>query len=144
MHALTLVAVFAIGFAAYHIGHNRATNRRFEQLPSGKFSPNGVRARIRLIAADTLEPIKGAQFQTILIGPDGGDGGFHAYTSDEYGALVTDQYLWPGRYQIYIRPPNNSRFEITEYSEPQDYLVVRDDGSYSPAEFKVSVQSPAR
>ncbi|KAA5538504.1 hypothetical protein FYK55_27580 [Roseiconus nitratireducens] len=98
-----------------------------------------MRARIRVIASDTLEPVVGASFQTILIGPDGGDGGFHEYTTDENGGLLTTKYLFPGRYQIYIKPPIGSRYAVTQFHEPETYLVVRGDGTYSPKEFKMAV-----
>ena len=137
---LGAVAFIALALASYNIGHDRATKRWFEQLPTAKFGDNGVLARIRLVAADTLEPVEGARFETILIGADGGDGGFHEYTSDEHGGIVLNQYLWPGRYQIFIDPPAISRYQVTQYSEQETYLVVREDGSYSPLEFKVAVK----
>lgn len=108
-------------------------------LPVGKFAENGFQARIRVVAADTLEPVSGAEFQTILIGPDGGDGGFNRYTTDADGSVLTTEYLYPGRYQIFIASPEGSRYEVTQYHEQESYLVVRDDGTYSPSEFKMAV-----
>lgn len=138
--SLIAITIAAATLAAYRVGYDRAAERYFMHPATGNFAENGVSARIRLIAADTLEPVGGAEFQTILIGSDGGDGGFQRYRSDQNGLLVTDQYMWPGRYQINIRPPGTSRYKVTEYADQETYLVVRDDGSYSPTEFKVRVK----
>ncbi len=136
---LLLIAIIAIGLASYRFGVNHTKEQQFSQLAAGTLASNGVRARIRIIASDTLEPVAGASFQTILIGPDGGDGGYHEYTTDGNGSLVTTKYLHPGRYQIYIKPPTGSRYAVTQFHEPETYLVVRDDGTYSPKEFKLAV-----
>lgn len=97
-------------------------------------------ARIRLVAADTIEPVANAQFQPTLIGADGGDGGFHTYMSDRHGDVIVGES--PGRYQLYIDPPENSRYEVTQYYGEGNYLVIRDDGSCAPSEFKVTVTHP--
>lgn len=138
--ALVVVAIAAVALAGYRVGYNRAAERFFMRPPTGTFAELGVSVRIRLVAADTLEPVEGAEFHTILIGSDGGDGGFQPYRSDQNGLIVTNKYLRPGRYQIYIRPPRNSRYDVTEYADHETYLVVRNDGSYSPTEFKVTVK----
>ena len=137
---LALVAVIAISVGSYQFGVEQTRERNFTQLSSGNLAENGVQARIRVVATDTLEPVEGAEFETILIGPDGGDGGFNAYTTDKNGGLLTTEYLYPGRYQIFIAPPKGSRFEVTQFYEPETYLVVRDDGSYSPSEFRMNVK----
>lgn len=139
---LLLTVIIAVALASYRFGVDRTRERQFTRLNTGTLASNGVRARIRVIASDTLEPVSGAIFETILIGPDGGDGGFHGYTTDENGALLTTQYLHPGRYQIYIRPPKGSRYAVTQFHEPETYLVVRGDGSYSPTEFRMLVNEP--
>ena len=108
-----------------------------------EFGPQGLRAKIRVVAADTLEPVEDAALETILIGPDGGDGGFHKYTSDADGFITTDQYLWPGRYQIQIVPPPGSRYSVTQYSKQEVFLVVRKDGTYAPTEFRLAVAPSA-
>ena len=99
-----------------------------------------MQADIRVIAADTIRPVEGARFQTSLRGPDGGDGGFHEYMTNDAGSFTTDQYLYPGRYQIYIEPPADSRFDVTQYYGKGRYLVVREDGTYAPNEFKIAIR----
>lgn len=99
-----------------------------------------VLGHVRLIAADTLEPVEGCRFETILIGPDGGDGGFWFSFSNEEGLAALCPYLGPGRYQIYIKPPADSRYRVTQYTKPGTYLIIDESGSSSPVEFKVDVK----
>lgn len=106
----------------------------------GTSERNRVLAPLRVVAADTLDPVAGIEVQTVLIGPDGGDGGFHVYVTDDDGAVTPR--LREGRYQIYLVPPEDSRFVETQFYGTGHYLVVRDDDAYRPNEFRIAVKPP--
>ncbi|WP_145370067.1 hypothetical protein [Maioricimonas rarisocia] len=106
----------------------------------GTSERNSVLAPLRIVAADTLDPVAGIEVQTVLIGPDGGDGGFHTYVTGDDGAVIPR--LREGRYQIYLVPPEDSRFVTTQFYGTGNYLVVRDDNAYRPDEFRIAVKPP--
>ncbi len=95
-----------------------------------------------MLASDDLKPVAGATVEVTLIGDDqgvSGDGGFAGFKTDEEGVASIDQSLWPGRYQIQVRAPKDSRFRDTEFSKEESILVVHEDGRYSPREFRLVV-----
>ena len=138
---LGLIAIVAIALASYRFGVSRAKERRYAEPHVGKSETYGYRIRLRVIAADTLEPVEGATLEHILIGEDGGDGGFNEDVTDDSGCITTEVPLRPGRHMIYIKAPKGSRYATTQFTEDETYLVVRKDGTYSPAEFRMLVRS---
>ncbi|MFG0294955.1 MAG: hypothetical protein ACF8PG_03535 [Maioricimonas sp. JB045] len=106
----------------------------------GTVDRNIVLAPLRVVAADTLDPVAGIEVRPVLIGPDGGDGGFHAYVTSDDGSVTPR--LREGRYQIYLVPPEDSRFVRTQFYGAGNYLVVRDDDAYRPDEFRIAVKPP--
>ena len=136
---LILVAVIALTFAAYRRGSRDAREERFQQLARATPGSQSLSIRVRVLASDNLGPVAGATIEATLIGDDGGDGGFAQFVTDAQGVAVIDQALWPGRYQIYLRPPQQSRYHETTFTIEETMLVVCNDGSYSPTEFRLGV-----
>ena len=96
-----------------------------------------------VLADDDLQPVAGATVDVTLIVDDNGvtgDGGFAPFKTNEEGIAFVDEVLWPGRYQINVRAPKDSRFRDTEFSKEGSILVVHEDGRYSPREFRLAVK----
>jgi len=92
-----------------------------------------------VLATDDLKPVAGATVQVTLIRDDGGDGGFASFKTNEDGIAIVDAALWPGRYQINVRAPKDSRYRNTEFSKDESMLIVDEDAQYSPREFRLNV-----
>ncbi len=104
-------------------------------------SGQSYKISLLVLASDDLKPVSGATVQVTLIQSSGvtGDGGFASFKTNEDGIAIIDEVLWPGRYQINVRAPKDSRYRDTEFSKDEAMLVVHDDGRYSPREFRLNV-----
>ena len=96
---------------------------------------------LRIIASDTLHPVEGVDVEHVLIGDDGGDGGFASDLTNADGNVLLTGIFSPGRYQIYLRPPAGSRFRMTAFTSDETLLTVTKDGSHHPAEYQISALS---
>ena len=101
---------------------------------------------LRIVAEDTAEPLEGVRVDANLWGEDGGDGGFTWAVTNGEGIAVFEKGNGvearegrPTRFQIYLNPPQLSRFKSTDYQTPETWLTVLPDGSYHPTEFKLKV-----
>ena len=95
---------------------------------------------IRIVAADTREPVAGVEVGLCLIGADGGDGGNSVFVTDEHGHAHCD-IGWRGRHHVYLNPPQNSRFRKTAYEHSEEQFVVWGDGSYRPLEYSLQLKN---
>ena len=105
-------------------------------------SGQSYKIKLLVLASDDLKPVAGAMVVVALFRSDNGvtgDGGFVGFKTKEDGIATIDKSLWPGRYQIQVRAPEGSRFRDTEFSKEELILVVHEDGSYSPREFRLAV-----
>ena len=93
---------------------------------------------LRIVASDTLHPVEGVGVDYTLYGDDGGDGGFARDFTTADGTVLLTGYCGPGRYQIDLRPPADSRFSKTSFYSPETMLTVAKDGSYHPSEYQIS------
>ena len=137
---LAAVSVIAAMFAIYEAGY-RAGELDALKVPLKHYQDrNLVQGQLRLLAADDRRPVPRCRVAFTLIGPDGGDGGFQSSASDTRGIVKIPAYLSPGRYQVSIECPGQSRYVHTEYASDEEYLLIRPDGSYSPYEYTVKVK----
>lgn len=141
---LAAVALVAILLATYKAGFRAGEIKALKVPLRHNADRELVQGQLRLLAADTREPVALCRVDFILIGPDGGDGGFQMAISDRRGIVKLPAYLSPGRYQIEIDPVRNAdkRLVHTSYSSANDYLLIRPDKTYSPFEYVVDVQPP--
>jgi len=132
----------AIIFAAYSAGFRKGEIAALQVPLQHNRDRELMQGQIRLLAADTREPVDRCMVEFILIGPDGGDGGFLSSRSDSRGIVKLPAYLCPGRYQIEIDPGHNGddRFLRTSYHTDETYLLIRSDKTYSPFEYLVDVK----
>jgi hypothetical protein len=106
-------------------------------------SGQSYKIKLLVLASDDLKPVAGAMVDVTLIRTNSGfsgDGGFSDFKTDADGVATIDKSLWPGRYQIQVRAPKDSRFRDTEFSKDETILVVHEDGRYSPREFRLAVK----
>jgi hypothetical protein len=136
---LLLVAVTAGIFAAYNAGFHAGEIAALQVPLRHNADRELVQGQLRLLSADTREPVPLCMVDFILIGPDGGDGGFQYKISDRRGIVELPVSLSPGRYQIEIDPTRNKdkRFLQTSYHSKDTYLLIRPDKTYSPFEYLV-------
>lgn len=142
---LLVVAAIAVLFAAYESGF-RAGEIAALQVPLRHNADRElIQGQLRLLAADTREPVMLCMVDFILIGADGGNGGFLYAISDRRGIVTLPASLSPGRYQIEIDPERNpdKRFLRTSYHSKDQYLLIRADKTYSPFEYLVDVKPKA-
>jgi len=85
----------------------------------------------KVVAADSGAPVADVIVCTTLIGPDGGDGGFQCFATDETGIAHRTHRLTPGRYQPHLNPNPTSGFVTTEWKRGEPYIVVAEDGTSS-------------
>ncbi|WP_145196834.1 hypothetical protein [Thalassoglobus polymorphus] len=83
----------------------------------------------KVVAIDSGEPVEGTIIGMTLIGPDGGDGGFYCFVTQESGLAPLHRPLTPGRYQYHLEPDPDSRFDRTEWRRNQPYIIVASDGT---------------
>ncbi|WP_442505882.1 hypothetical protein SH528x_004695 [Novipirellula sp. SH528] len=83
---------------------------------------------LKVVSADTGEPVPNVFVGMTLIGPDGGDGGYQQFLTGPDGVAPRWLPLTPGRYQFHLRPHPNSRFVHTEWRRSDPYVVVSDAG----------------
>lgn len=137
-----VITAAAMLFAAYSAGFRKGEVAALQVPLQHNRDRELVQGQIRLLAADTREPVDRCMVDFILIGPDGGDGGFLPSYSDSRGVVKLPAYLSPGRYQIEIDPRRNGddRFLPTSYHTHETYLLIRPDKTYSPFEYLVDVK----
>lgn len=134
---LLLTMVVASGLGLYNwiqVRHQRA----FEAMVAESYEaaaqrllPSAGKRITRLQDASSGQPISNAIVRLTLIGPDGGDGGFQMFATDEDGFLRLHHPLRPGRYQydVILSPTNRDRFKA--WTEKLPYLAVAADPSES-------------
>lgn len=83
----------------------------------------------KVVAADSGEPVADVIVCVTLIGPDGGDGGFQCFATDEAGIAHRTHRLTPGRYQPHLQPNPTSDFASTHWKRGEPYIVVAEDGT---------------
>jgi len=116
----------------------RVAKGETDDLQSGQ----SYRISLLVLATDDLKPVAGAVVRVTFIGDDRGftgDGGFAPFVTNDDGIAIVDKSLWPGRYQVNVRAPKDSRYRDTEFSKDELMLIVHEDGRYSPREFRLNV-----
>ena len=83
---------------------------------------------LKVVSADSGEPVPHVFVGMTLIGPDGGDGGFQEFLTGSDGVAPRWLRLTPGRYQFHLRPHPDSRFVRTEWRRSDPYVVVSEAG----------------
>ena len=116
----------------------RVAKGETDDLQSGQ----SYRISLLVLATDDLKPVAGAVVRVTFIGDDRGftgDGGFAPFVTNDDGIAIVDKSLWPGRYQVNVRAPKDSRYRDTEFSKDESMLIVHEDARYSPREFRLNV-----
>ncbi len=83
---------------------------------------------IKVVSAETGDPVPGVLVGMTLIGPDGGDGGFQEFATGSDGIAPRWLNLSPGRYQYHARPRPGGRFKHTEWRRGDPYFTVDASG----------------
>jgi hypothetical protein len=86
---------------------------------------------VKVVSADTGQPVPNVFVGLTLIGPDGGDGGFQEFLTKEDGVAPRWLRLTPGRYQYHLRPHPDSRYTRTEWRRSDPYIIVSETGDTS-------------
>ncbi|MEM6691097.1 MAG: hypothetical protein AAF664_16835 [Planctomycetota bacterium] len=137
-----ITAFLAALIGAYDIGYRRGRADTWELVPRHAADREMTTGQIRLLASDTREPVSYCLVDFILIGPDGGNGGYVMSSSGRDGVVKIPRMLSPGRYQIEIDPSRNptGRFKRTSYHTNDGYLMIRSNRTYTPTEYLVDVR----
>ena len=93
----------------------------------------------KVVAIDNGELVAGTIIGMTLIGPDGGDGGYHCFVTQESGLARLHHPLTPGRYQYHLHPDPKSRFVPTEWRRDQPYIIVASDGTTAVPTLRLEV-----
>lgn len=96
---------------------------------------------VKVLSADRREPVANVIVGMTLIGPDGGDGGFHCFVTDESGVAYNHRQLPAGRYQHSLMPDPKSGFARTSWTHGQPFVVVSHDGTTSVPSLLLDVKT---
>lgn len=133
---VSVVALPTVGVAGSTDSETLAVAKgKVDDLTTGQ---SGYSITLLVLDSEYLAPVHDASIELTLIGPDGGDGGFADFVTNEMGIATVNKSLWPGRYQVNIRAPQGKQLHDAEFSKPESLLVVLKNGSYSPREFRLA------
>lgn len=138
--SLVLISIF---FALRHVKQLEIQNRHakyYEDVLRQQTNASG-RPIAKVLSADRDKPVSNVIVGMTLIGPDGGDGGFFSFVTDETGIAHSDWPLTPGRYQYHLMPDPKSRFNRTYWRRGQPYVVISKDGTTSMPSLLLNVKS---
>jgi hypothetical protein len=111
--------------------------------PKAKPAPKRLVYTLRVIAADTLQPLPDVEIQTVYAGR-GADGGYCPTRTDQNGmaegVVVGPTADGPGVWQIYLNPPKGSKYRYTSFTTPETMLTVLPDGTYFPDTFRLALK----
>lgn len=108
-----------------------------------KPNPKRLVYTLRVIAADTLQPLPDVEIQPVYAGR-GADGGFIPIRTDQNGTAegvaVGPAEDGAGVWQIYLNPPKGSKYRQTSFTTPENMLTVLPDGTYFPDTFRLALK----
>ncbi len=84
---------------------------------------------VKVVSADDGEPVPNILVGMILIGPDGGDGGYQQFLTGPDGIADRWLNLAPGRYQYHMRAGPGGRFVHTEWRRGDTYIRIDTSGN---------------
>jgi hypothetical protein len=138
----TVVAAMAIDYARRQAELRREADRaRFYEVVQRQQAGRTGPPMAKVVAADSGEPVAGAIVCMTLIGPDGGDGGFQCFVTNEAGIAHNTLRLAPGRYQPHLVPDPASRFVTTQWKRGEPYIVVAEDGTTAVPTLRLQTQA---